>query len=58
MIKIGKQGIVSIVVKDKTIVVHPSLNLEKKLRLNFRDELYKTEDGVITYSLNGEDRKT
>ncbi|WP_142338061.1 methyl-accepting chemotaxis protein [Bacillus thuringiensis] len=40
MIKIGKQGFVSIVSQDKTIA----------------DELYKTEDGVITYSLNGEDR--
>lgn len=56
MIKIGKQGFVSIVSQDKTIVVHPSLKPGEKLEKTLADELYKTEDGVITYSLNGEDR--
>ena len=56
MIKIGKQGFVSIVSQDKTIVVHPSLKPGEKLDKTLVDELYKTEDGVITYSLNGEDR--
>ncbi|MGG3051837.1 methyl-accepting chemotaxis protein, partial [Bacillus tropicus] len=56
MIKIGKQGFVSIVSQDKTIVVHPTLKPGEKLEKSLADELYKKEDGVITYSLNGEDR--
>ncbi|PGX90728.1 chemotaxis protein [Bacillus thuringiensis] len=56
MIKIGKQGFVSIVSQDKTIVVHPSLKPGEKLEKTLADELYKKEDDVITYSLNGEDR--
>ncbi|EEL37077.1 Methyl-accepting chemotaxis protein [Bacillus cereus Rock3-29] len=56
MIKIGKQGFVSIVSQDKTIVVHPSLKPGEKLEKSLADELYKKENGVITYSLNGEDR--
>ncbi|MGH0542078.1 methyl-accepting chemotaxis protein [Bacillus cereus] len=56
MIKIGKQGFVSIVSQDKTIVVHPTLKPGEKLEKSLADELYQKEDGVITYSLNGEDR--
>ncbi|HDR7282971.1 methyl-accepting chemotaxis protein [Bacillus cereus group sp. BfR-BA-01119] len=56
MIKIGKQGFVSIVSQDKTIVVHPTLKPGEKLEKSLADELYKKEDGVITYTLNGEDR--
>ncbi|QWG70344.1 HAMP domain-containing protein (plasmid) [Bacillus mycoides] len=56
MIKIGKQGFVSIVGQDKTIVVHPTLKPGEKLDKSLADELYKKEDGEITYSLNGEDR--
>ncbi|AAY60187.1 methyl-accepting chemotaxis protein (plasmid) [Bacillus cereus] len=56
MIKIGKQGFVSIVSQDKTIVVHPTLKPGEKLEKSLADELYKKEDDVITYSLNGEDR--
>ncbi|MGF9878648.1 methyl-accepting chemotaxis protein, partial [Bacillus albus] len=56
MIKIGKQGFVSIVSQDKTIVVHPTRKPGEKLEKSLTDELYKKEDGVITYSLNGEDR--
>lgn len=56
MIKIGKRGFVSIVSQDKTIVVHPTRKPGEKLEKSLADDLYKKEDGVITYSLNGEDR--